>query len=224
MNTDEQKLMNEENIEPVIGDQLLIDISDDKTVTTHIELIENNMIWAADFLTDIWNYRWRRQAFDVSYTRGERCFSFLAEIEGRDTIDKLPVTRMVRISTIQEIQRRASFRLPYSFDIYMRKMWDKHGNEEEQRQYVQCKGMDISETGIGFTTEDNRWKSGDVVQCKFVINDKEYVFDAKVMRRIVWFKDNVYIYRIGIKFHTEDEKQLKKIRRFVFSQQVARKV
>ncbi len=207
-----------------VGDILQIDIADDKRITTHIEMVDGNTIWAADFFTDIWNYRWRRQAFDTVYLKGERCFLFLAEIEGRDTIDKLPVTRLSRISNIQEIQRRSSFRLPFAFDVYMRKMWDKNGEPAQSTEYIKCRGMDISEMGIGFTTDDRNWKSGDVVQCKFVMEDEEYVFDAKVMRCIDWKKDDVYIYRIGIRFNTEDERQLKKIRRFIFKQQVARKL
>lgn len=209
-----------------LGDLVQVIIDNQKIVSTHVEILQDNIIWVTDILPDIWNYQWRRQAFDVDFMRGEQCFSFLAEIEGRETISQVQYTRLVRLSRIQEIQRRASYRLQYAFDVYIKTIDGKGPNSEEE--FVKCKGLDISETGLGLMS-DHDWREGQHLECKFVVNYEEYVFLARVMRKFRrvkedgWKPGDPYVYRVGVRFDSEDEAQLKNIRKFIFNEQVARK-
>ncbi|MDL2237830.1 PilZ domain-containing protein [Christensenellaceae bacterium OttesenSCG-928-K19] len=198
------------------GDTLQIEVSDTKQIKTHVEVIQDPRIWAADFLPDIWSENWRSKVFDVRFLRGGAVYSFLVEIEGRDKIEGIGLTRLLRVSEVEEVQRRASYRLQYSFNVYMRY---KNIDEDEEEQFEKCKGFDISETGIGLTSQGT-WKEGDEVICKFEINNQQFEFEATIMRRLIWSKEDTYYYKLGIKFKADDEAQLKNIRRFIFKEQI----
>lgn len=234
--------------ELAIGDLLQIDIDRTKQVSTYVEMIHENTIWTADIMVDIWNYSWRRRAFDATFLRNGRCFSFMVEIQGRETVKNLAYTRMARISSVKEIQRRSSFRLLYDFDVYIKEYVEpilkserdtKKVMEEIMKNdlfapktdlstYHKCKGLDLSETGLGFVS-DVEWKPGSELECLFVIDKHEYKFKAKVMRRFRRTEEerpnpeDPFVYKIGIMFDSDDEHLLKNIRKFVFKEQLARK-
>ncbi len=171
-------------------------------------------------MSEIWDVDWRRRALDVRFIRNDVCYSFLVELEGRDKIDNLPYTRMLQVSMIEEVQRRACYRLKYSFDIYVRPA----GSGE---RFEKCRGFDLSEKGAGINTKKS-WHKGDRLECKFKAGKTEYFFDATVMRRLVWMKDERYEYKLGIQFEftddIENKKQQKALRKFIFKEQVARKL
>jgi len=203
-----------------IGDRLQVTINDEKQVSTNVEMINGDNIWVSDFMADIWDIPWRRHAFDVSFVKKDMCYSFLVEIQGREKIENLMFTRMLKVSSIEEVQRRSSYRLMESYDIYIREA----GFDGD---YVKCRGVDISEIGAGFNSRRN-WNQGDEVECRFELGGVSYHFFAKVRRKIVWLNNDTYEYRIGIRFETKNdkklEKSLKELRRFIFKRQIARKL
>lgn len=200
-----------------IGELLQIERPDGKQINTKVGLIKEESIWALDFLKEIiWVADWREQAFSIRIIRNDRCFAFLGYISGNTEIDGINMTHIVRISPIEEVQRRTSYRLQYLFDVFIR----KEGSDEEE-EYIKCQGLDLSEGGLGLNAEI-KWAVGTDVSCMFKIKNEEYQFCAKIVRRLDWVMAGQYIYRVGLRFSEEDERQMKKIRRFIYNQQVAR--
>ncbi|MGI6152250.1 MAG: flagellar brake protein [Christensenellaceae bacterium] len=214
--------MGRNDMEPVVnielGELLEIEQTGRPSVKTRVENIDGDTIWTMDFLREVfWDKDWKNQAYSARFIRRERCFAFLVSIEGVDKIDNLRMTRLTRISPIEEVQRRAAYRLQYLYDVYIRNLTE--GGDDAP--YIKCQGLDISEGGIGINAEI-KWKVGDKVECKFDLDGDEYLFIAHIVRRLDSFVAGQYIYRIGLKFTDEDEKQLRRIRRFIFNQQIAR--
>lgn len=203
----------------VVGDLLEIEQTDRPAIKTRVDIIEGNTIWAMDFISEVfWDARWKEQAYSVRFIRGERCFAFLASIEGNEIVEGLRMTKLNVISGVEEIQRRSAFRLQFMFDVYIRTLGE---GKEEDSEFILCQGLDISEGGLGLNTE-KRWSIGTKVECMFIINGEEYSFPAQVVRRLDWVMGGQYVYRLGLKFTDEDEKQLRKMRRFIFQQQTLR--
>jgi c-di-GMP-binding flagellar brake protein YcgR len=214
-----------------IGNRILVHVADDKQVNTTVQIMEDNSIWTADILVELVGYQWRNRAFDVSYIKNTRMFSFLTEIEGHEKIKGVPYTKLNIISGVQEVQRRASYRLRYTFDVYLRNRAPKydHGaaqDSENADRFIKCKGLDISETGMGLTSAHN-WNTGEQVECKFGIDGETYTFFATIMRKLLRVTEekaadqDPYIYRLGVMFHEGDDRLLRKIRRFVLRRQVS---
>jgi len=202
-----------------IGDLVQIERPDGKVIQTKVENLQDNEIWTFDFLNEIiWVEDWKEQAFSVRIVKDGRCFAFLGYISGNETVDGHKMTKIVRLSPIEEVQRRTAYRLKYMFDVFMREV-DENGETEED--FIKCQGLDISETGLGLNAS-TKWAVGDHVECMFRIKGVEFHFVAKVVRRLDWVMAGQYIYRIGLEFAEEDERQMREIRRFIFSQQVAR--
>ncbi len=211
-----------------------IDVSETKQIKTHVEVLQDPYVWAADFMPDIWDENWRGKALDLFYIREGSVFSFLVEIEGRDKVEGIQLTRMLRVSEVEEVQRRASYRLQHAFDVYLKTKTLGEGAEEEapdeggsadvfddeqERLAEKCKGVDISETGVGLTAQ-GEWQEGDEVTCEFEINGEVYALEATIVRRLLWEKEKTFFYRLGIKFNEEDEAQSRSIRRFIYQQQI----
>lgn len=208
-----------ENVESVnieIGDLVQVEKPDGKLIQTKVEYLQDNEIWTFDFLREIiWVEDWKEQAFSVRIVKDGRCFAFLGYISGNETVEGHKMTKIVRLSPMEEVQRRTAYRLKYMFDVFIRKATEDDGDE-----FVKCQGLDISETGLGLNASI-KWSVGDDVECMFKIKGVEFRFVAKIVRRLDWVMAGQYIYRIGLEFSEEDERQMREIRRFIFSQQVA---
>lgn len=204
-----------------IGEVVGIVINDDRSVNTTIEDIQGNDIWVSDIMIDIFMEPWRERAFDVRVVRDGKCYTFLVEVVGREKQGNLFFTHMICVSNITQIQRRASYRLPDMFPIYLRPAYT-------DEPYWECRGMDISEKGAGLITTAN-WKVGEKLDCMFELAGEPYSFVAKVRRRVEDLNEETDEVRLGIEFmdvETGDnvnmEHKMQKLRKYVFKQQIER--
>ena len=213
------------------GDTLLVHVAEDMRVSAEVEIVRQNEVLTVDFLREIEAYNWQSRAFNVTYSKRDNSFTFLAEIDGREVIDRQIYTKLFCLAGSQEINRRANYRLPYNFDVFLKSMnperyLGRNDGKVHEVGFVRCQGIDISESGVGLASNHD-WNQNEDVECRFEIDGEEYTFLAKVVRKLrrteVDSGNDPYIYRLGIHFENENEKLLRKIRHFVFRQQIARK-
>lgn len=204
-----------------IGEVIGVVINDDRSVNTTIEDIQGADILVSDIMIDIFMEPWRERAFDIRVVRDGKCYTFLVEVVGREKQGNLYFTRLIAVSNITQIQRRASYRLPDMFPLYLRPAYTED-------PYVECRGMDISEKGAGLITTE-KWKVGEKLDCMFELAGEPYSFVAKVRRRVEDLNEETEEVRLGIEFmdvETGDnvnmEHKMQKLRKYVFRQQIER--
>lgn len=215
---------------PIAGDLLTVSLAD-QYPQAYVEKLDGNVIWASDFLYDMQEAEWKNRAYNATYQRGADTFSILIEIEDRVTVKRRNYVLIRVMGKPQLLQRRASYRLPHHFDVQLRNRipelyLGRNDCKIHVERFVLCRGIDISESGIGVTSSHD-WNPGDEVECRFTIGDETFTFYAKVVRKLLRVNEgntaDPYIYRLGIMFEGEDDKVLRKIRRFIYSKQIALK-
>ena len=175
-----------------------------------VQIIRDKQIWVPKYLDD--------DAMHVNPGNFEyyidTCLCFDAFIRNNEMLQEMEMSKLERISDIVRMQRRKTFRLKHFFHVTIVKV---DGNTQGQK----CKGMDISEAGIGVHTKNGEFFIGDALDCEFELEGEKYTLPATVVRRVDKMQEEGF-YRIGIKFNIEKEKQIRFIRRFIYKKQIER--
>lgn len=211
------------------GDILYIHVANIR-LAIYVEQVEDDIIWTNDFLRELRSFEGQNGVFNITYEKNTRNFAFSVELQDQITIKHRNYVRLRVLAKPQELQRRESYRLSHSFDVLLRSfMLSNDADFTHCQAYlengIQCKGLDISEKGVGVSSCFD-WEMGDEVECAFEIRDEPFAFEATIVRKLLRVNEertsDPYIYRLGIRFENEDDKMLKKIRQFIYKQQIAK--
>ncbi len=108
------------------------------------------------------------------------------------------------------VELRSSFRLESLFDLEVRAV------TTPESEWVPCRGIDISDTGIGFASEQ-KFTRGDTIQCRLLLLSEYYIVPARVVRVIEHMdSDQIWMYRIGCMFVDMERRISKRIRQHIY--------
>lgn len=175
-----------------------------------VQIIRDKQIWVPKYLDD--------DAMHANPGKYEyyidTCLCFDAVIRKNEFLQDMEMSKLERISEIVRMQRRKTFRLKHFFDVRVTKI---DGDVKD----LKCKGVDISEAGLGVNTSCADLFVGDALDCEFELEGEKYTLPATVVRRVDKMEEEGF-YRIGIKFQIEKERQIRFIRRFIYKKQIER--
>lgn len=157
----------------------------------------------------------------VMIHRGERVrISYIVENKGRYVFDAIILSRghkgiyklqLKRISNIKRYQQRRFYRFDISIPV------TKEFDIKEEITIEECKTKDISGSGLKLYSNINH-SVGDIVKCKFQINNHPIDVKGKVVR-----VENIdtfdYKYSLGIDFIGLNEKDRDRIIKFIFEKE-----
>jgi hypothetical protein len=175
-----------------------------------VQIIRDKQIWVPKYLEDN-SMNVRMENFEYYI---DTCLCFDAVIKKNEFLQDMEMTKLLRTSDITRIQRRKTFRLKHFFDVGIR----KKGTDAPMEK---CRGVDISEAGLGVNTQNGEFIIGDALECEFELEGEKYMLPATIVRKVDKMEEEGY-YRMGIKFQIEKEKQIRFIRRFIYKKQIER--
>ncbi len=220
------------NFQLNLGELLHIEFADGRKCKTVVQFVRDREIWTQQFIES--SAGWEGKQMDVQIIRDKQiwvpkylgenedyntdkfqyyndlCLHFKATIQKNDVLQGMKMTKIERISKIERLQRRKTYRLKMFFDVQLR-------SRDTRGAYKKCQGINISEAGIGVQTVCGEFKMGDAVDCLFELDGSEYYFPATIVRRTDVIND---CYCLGIKFNVEKDKQVRFIRRFIYKKQI----
>lgn len=201
-----------------IGTPVQISLPNGETIATKIQMVENRYLWVPELLEE---GQWQTHGsfLIIHLTGASSNISFKAVYAGRGIISGVPLMKFVAVTQPADDNRRESFRLYKLFDLSVERKFEKPGEACQ----LQCQGLDISDTGLGFASA--QWfQYGEMIECCFNLNGALYRLTAKVVRVIKQKTDmQEDIYRVGAMFIRAGDNTRKKIRRYIYLQQTARR-
>lgn len=214
-----------------LGEQLQIELADYRHCKAVVQFVRDREIWTRKFIEPdlglegssvniriireqqirLPKYPDKNQNEDAEKSPNcNICLQFKGLIRKNEILQGLEMTKIEQISEISRLQRRKTYRLKMSFDVLLR-------SREDMGEYKRCRGVDISEAGIGVRTNCRAFKMGDAVDCIFKLEETEYYFPATVVGR----NDCENGCRLGIKFNIEKNRQIYFIRRLIYKNQTS---
>ncbi len=187
-----------------------------------IERTGVRFLWIEDIEEEAMRADMHGKILIAHYGDGSDNYVFQVRIIGNEEFNGESLTKLFLITSPTADDQRQAFRFRQLFDIEVLRL-DSHVNENGEKDWIKCQGIDLSDTGVGFAGK-NSFHYGERLQCRFTLNDVQYVTNVKVVRIFDQAGDEKHrLYRIGAQFVNLNEHIQKRIRRYIYNQQVSKR-
>lgn len=208
------------------GGNLRILASGAEPLNALIERPGARFLWTKDISAEVARANMLGQILYAQYGDGSDNFVFKVRIIGNEELDGKSLTKLFIVSQPQANDQRQAFRFQQLFDVEILRTntRKKHEDEEdEEEEWMKCQGIDLSDTGVGFVGRKS-FHYGEMLQCRFDLNGEVYTTRVKVVRIFDQAMDAKHrMYRIGAQFVELNEHIQRRIRRYIYNQQVSKR-
>ena len=193
---------------------LLMILTQTGKIETKVEKISGNSVWVLNISNELEKGGMAGKKIEAIYLMGTNVYFLKAEVKYKeDFIDGISMTRIVLLEAPVKNERRESFRLRQSFDLYL----TEPDGEKKQKLY----GVDISDTVLGFLSR-GAYPCGEVFYFEFTLGDQQYLLTGEIVRVIPPDSGNV-MFKVGVRFVALPEPMKKGIRKYIYMQQAAKR-
>jgi c-di-GMP-binding flagellar brake protein YcgR len=193
---------------------LLMILTQTGRIETKVEKISGNSVWVLNISNELEKAGMAGKKIEAIYLMDTSVYFLKAEVKYKeDFIDGISMTRIVLLEAPVKNERRESFRLRQSFDLYL----TEPDGEKKQKLY----GVDISDTGLGFLSR-GAYPCGEVFYFEFTLGDQQYLLTGEIVRVIPPDSGNV-MFKVGVRFVALPEPMKKGIRKYIYMQQAAKR-
>ena len=154
----------------------------------------------------------------VYMQEGNSFYRFHARVAQRLQIDGRPILRILRVSIIDEAQRRKYFRFKHIIPFRYR-IIENYGKDFDA-PYQNSKTADISGSGLSFTSMCEL-KKDSLLECELMIDRTPIYLIGRIMRcvRVADLDLNQFEYQIGVLFLEIEEYKRDLIIKFIFHEE-----
>ncbi len=209
--------MAEQKKELFVGDLLILESEIRETAKTHVEFIEGNVLWVQEIMSNIWKWEYKDRIYTRIIKKNE-VFSFYVQAIGNEVIDGFTYTKLIRLTSIEEDDRRESYRLKSLFDVFLR---DPVYEESDFKRY---QGIDLSDTGLAFMGERTCKQDRDL-ECYMTLEGERFDILVRVVRIIpnLDTQNKQNRYKMGARFVDMDKHMRKKVLKYIYFQQAKKR-
>ena len=149
---------------------------------------------------------------------GNSFYRFQARVAQRLEIDGRQLLRILRVSAIDEAQRRKYFRFKHEIPFKYRVVNDYR--KDLDTPYIDCRTADISGSGLSFTSAVELLK-GSFLECELEFGGTPIYLIGKIMRCVRLFEEdmNHFEFQIGVLFSEIEEYKREFIIKFIFHEE-----
>ena len=149
---------------------------------------------------------------------GNSFYRFQARVTQRLQIEERPLLRILRVSAIDEAQRRKYFRFKHEIPFQYRVITDFR--KDINAPFMKSKTVDISGSGLGFTSSIELAR-GSLIECELMFNGTNIYLIGKIMHCVRLFEEdmNTFTYQIGVLFVEIEEYKREFIIKFIFHEE-----
>ena len=183
-------------------------------IETKVEKVSDNSFWVLNISGELEKAGMADEAFEAVYIIESSIYLAEARVKRKEAFfGGLSLTQIVLTKEPVKSERRESYRLQQSFDLHISKP-DGTGR-------CKMRGLDISDTGIGFISKE-RYQEGEIYSLEFSLGEKRYLLMGEIVRNIPR-DDEESVFQVGIRFIGSEESIQKNIRRYIYMQQAAKR-
>lgn len=193
---------------------LLIILTQAGKIETKVEKISGDSVWVLNISNELEKAGMTEKEFEAIYLIDTSVYSLKATVKYKEEfIDGISMTRIVLSEAPVKKERRESFRLRQSFDLYL--------IDPDEKKKQKLYGIDISDTGLGFLSKE-AYPCGEVFYFEFTLGSQECLLTGEIVRVIPPGSGETG-FKIGVRFAALPEHTKKDIRKYIYMQQAAKR-